>query len=299
MTEFWAVVVGSLAFTLSVVLTGAMRQIALKYRLMDRPGTGKAHGNMTPYLGGVAIVVTTLTAWAIVTPPPGPQVLTLVVAGIFVAMLGLADDLRPARVSVRLLVEFLAAAAVVASGVRAGIIGPVPRIGDWPDMIFTILWIVLMTNSYNLLDNSDGAAGSIAALTAAAMAALAFGTGWTSIAIFELAMSASCAGFLIHNWPPARIFMGDAGSLFLGFVISGSAVLIFGPHSGAYPALSWTVRAADLLLLTFVATVDTGIVIVSRWRAGRPLTQGGTDHTSHGYRPLACGRRKPPCCCRQ
>ena len=132
------------------------------------------------------------------------------------AMLGLVDDFKPSRVSVRLLVELLAAGTVVASGARVGIIGAVPGIGDWPDMVLTVLWIVLVTNSFNLLDNSDGAAGSIAAMTAAAMAVLPFETGWTSIAIFELAISASCAGFLVHNWPPARIFMGDAGSLFLG-----------------------------------------------------------------------------------
>ena len=287
MTAFWpGVAVCGVAFILAVVLTEAMRRIALKYRLMDRPGRGKAHGNATPYLGGVAIVVTAVAAWAIVTPTPDPQVLTLIVTGIFVAMLGLIDDVRPSRVSVRLLVEFLAAGTVVASGARAGIIGAVPGVGDWPDTVFTVLWIVLVTNSFNLLDNSDGAAGSIAAMTAAAMAVLSFETGWTSIAIFELAISASCAGFLVHNWPPARIFMGDAGSLFLGFVISGSAVLIFGAQNGALPSVSWTVRAANLLLLTFVATVDTGIVIVSRCRAGRPVTQGGADHTSHRLRAL-------------
>jgi UDP-GlcNAc:undecaprenyl-phosphate/decaprenyl-phosphate GlcNAc-1-phosphate transferase len=286
-TAFWpGVVVSGVAFILAAVLTEAMRRIALKHRLMDRPGRGKAHGNATPYLGGVAIVVTTVTAWAIVTPSPDPQVLMLIVTGFLVAMLGLVDDVRPSRVSVRLLLEFLAAGIVVASGARVGIVGAVPGIGDWPDMVFTVLWIVLMTNSYNLLDNSDGAAGSIAVMTAAVMAVLPFGTGWTSMAMFELAISASCAGFLVHNWPPARIFMGDAGSLFLGFVISGSAVLIFGLHNGSLPSVSWTARAASLLLLTFVATVDTGIVIVSRCRAGRPLTQGGTDHTSHRLRAL-------------
>jgi UDP-GlcNAc:undecaprenyl-phosphate/decaprenyl-phosphate GlcNAc-1-phosphate transferase len=242
--------------------------------------------NATPYLGGVAIVVATVAAWAIVTPSPDPRVLTLIVTGIIVAMLGLADDVRPARVSVRLLVEFLAAGAVVASGARVGIIGAVPGIGDWPDKIFTVLWIVLMTNSYNLLDNSDGAAGCIAVMTTAAMAVLPSGTGWTSIAVFELAISASCAGFLVHNWPPARIFMGDAGSLFLGFAISGSAVVIFGLHNGSPQSVSWTVRAASLLLLTFVATVDTLTVIVSRFRAGRPLMRGSTDHASHRLRAL-------------
>ena len=143
-----------------------------------------------------------------------------------------------------------------------------------------------MTNSFNLLDNSDGAAGSIAAVTAAALAVLAFGAGWESIAVFLLAVSASCAGFLVHNWAPARIFMGDAGSLFLGFVIPHRPCSFFGLHNGSVPPASWAVRASGLLLLTFVAAVDTATVVVSRYRAGRPLMQGGTDHISHRLRAL-------------
>ncbi len=285
------VLVVAAAFVLAVLLTEAMRRIALRYRLMDRPGKGKAHRSPTPYLGGVAIVSSTLAAWAIAAPPSDPQVLTLIMAGTLVAVLGLADDIRPARVSFRLTVEFLAAGAVVATGARVGIVGAVPGIGNWPDIVITVLWIVLMTNSFNLLDNSDGAAGGIAAVTAAALAVLTlavltFGTGWESIAVFQLAVSASCAGFLVHNWAPARIFMGDAGSLFLGFVTSASAVLVFGVHGGSVPSAAWAVRMSGLLLLTFVAVVDTGTVIVSRCRAGLSLTQGGTDHTSHRLRAL-------------
>jgi UDP-GlcNAc:undecaprenyl-phosphate/decaprenyl-phosphate GlcNAc-1-phosphate transferase len=285
------VLVGAAAFILAALLTEAMRRIALRYRLMDRPGKGKAHESSTPYLGGVAIVISALAAWAITAPPSDPQVLTLIVAGTLVAALGLADDIRPARVSFRLTVEFLAAGAVVATGARAGIIGTVPGIGNWPDIVITVLWIVLMTNSFNLLDNSDGAAGGIAVVTAVALAVLTlavlpFGTGWESLAIFQLAVSASCAGFLVHNWAPARIFMGDAGSLFLGFMTSASAVLVFGIHDGSVPSAAWAARVSCLLLLTFVAVVDTGTVIVSRCRAGLPLTQGGADHTSHRLRAL-------------
>ena len=80
--------------------------------------------------------------------------------------------------------------------------------------------------------------------------------------------------------------MGNAGSLFLGFVTSASAVLVFGPHNGSVPPASWADRASGLLLMTFVAAVDTGTVVVSRYRARRPLMQGGTDHISHRLRAL-------------
>jgi len=282
-------VVGAVALFLTALLTEAMRRIALRYRLMDVPGTAKAHRAATPYLGGAAIVMGALAAWSIPILPRGPEVLTLIVTAVLVSLLGLADDIRPLRVSVRLTVEFLAAGAVVASGARVGAFGPANSIGDWCGIAFAVLWIIVMTNSFNLLDNSDGAAGGIAAVSAAALAVLAFGVGWESIAAFLLAISASCAGFLIHNWAPARIFMGDAGSLFLGFVMSASAVLILSPHGGSTPPASWVVRASGLLLLTFVAAVDTGTVIVSRYRAGRPLMQGGTDHISHRLRALGLG----------
>lgn len=278
------IVAGTVAFVLAALLTEAMRRIALRYQLVDRPAQGKAHRSPTPYLGGVAIVVGTLTAWVTAAPPRYPQVLTLIAGGVIVAMLGLADDIRPSRVSVRLAVELFAAGAIVASGARVGIVGAVPGVGDWPDVVITVLWIVLMTNSFNLLDNSDGVAGGIAAVTAAALAVLTFGTGWQSIGVLQLAVSASCAGFLVHNWAPARIFMGDTGSLFLGYVTSGSVVLVFGVQHG--PAAPWAVRVSGLLLLTFVAVVDTGTVVVARYGAGRPLTQGGTDHTSHRLRAL-------------
>ena len=280
------IVVGAIAFVLTSLFTEAMRRIALRYRLVDVPGKAKAHMAPTPYLGGVAIIMGTLGAWAIPLLPRYPEVLALIVTGSLVSVLGLADDIRPLRISVRLTIEFLAAGAVVASGARAGAFGPLRSVGHWSEIAIAVLWIILMTNSFNLLDNSDGAAGGIAAVTAAALAVLALGAGWESIAAFLLAISASCAGFLVHNWAPARIFMGDAGSLFLGFVMSSSAVLILGLHNQSIPPTSWAVRASGLLLLTFVAVVDTGTVIVSRYRAGRPLMRGGTDHISHRLRAL-------------
>jgi UDP-GlcNAc:undecaprenyl-phosphate GlcNAc-1-phosphate transferase len=279
-------VVGVVAFVLTTLFTEALRRIALKYRLMDLPSKAKAHRSPTPYLGGVAIAIGALVGWAAAAPTRDPQVLTLIVTGTLVSVLGLMDDIRPSRVSVRLAVEFLAAGAIVASGARVGIIGAVPGIGNWPDIVISVLWIVLMTNSFNLLDNSDGAAGGIAAVTTAVLAVLMFGVGQESIAVFLFAVSASCAGFLVHNWAPARIFMGDAGSLFLGFVTSASAVLVFGLQHGSVPQTSWATRVSGLLLLTFVAAVDTGTVVLSRYRSRRPLMQGGTDHISHRLRAL-------------
>jgi UDP-GlcNAc:undecaprenyl-phosphate GlcNAc-1-phosphate transferase len=103
--------------------------------------------------------------------------------------------------------------------------------------------------------------------------------GQHGVGVLLVALSCGCAGFLPHNWTPARIFMGDAGSLFIGFVISASALLVFAPSGH-------NASVAGPLMVTFVATIDTCVVMVSRHRAGRPLMLGGTDHVAHRLRRL-------------
>jgi UDP-GlcNAc:undecaprenyl-phosphate/decaprenyl-phosphate GlcNAc-1-phosphate transferase len=280
------------AFILVVLLTAALRRAALAHRLVDHPGRGKAHQAATPYLGGVAIAAGSLVAAGIAGPPRDPRVLTLIAAGITVAVLGLADDLRPLNVPVRLLIEGSAAALAILAGARAGIIGPLPYLGQWPDYVMTLAWIVVITNSFNLLDNSDGAAAGVAMVTCGTLAVLAFSAGRESMGIIQLALSAGCAGFLVWNWAPASIFMGDAGSLFLGFMTSVSALFILG-SPGVAAASSRVSRAGGLLLLAFVALVDTGTVVMSRYWAGIPLFRGGTDHAAHRLRAL--GLETPQC----
>jgi UDP-GlcNAc:undecaprenyl-phosphate GlcNAc-1-phosphate transferase len=119
----------------------------------------------------------------------------------------------------------------------------------------------------------------VACVTAGFLAGVAYLAGQAGFTLLLLALSAGCLGFLIHNWVPARMFMGDAGSLFIGFVISATAVLVHVP-GGAMA------RAAELLLVTFIATVDTCLVLISRRRAGRSWSTGGTDHVSHRLRRL-------------
>ena len=277
------------AFTLVAVLTEALRRLALRCRLVDGPGKGKAHAVPTPYLGGVAIASGSLTAAAIAGPPSDTRVLALIAGGIMMAILGLADDIWRLGVLPRLAAECMVASVVIIFGVRADVFGDVLHLGIWPDNVVALLWMVVITNSFNLLDNSDGAATGIAMMTAAALTVLAFAVGSASMELIELAVSAGCAGFLVHNWAPARIFMGDSGSLFLGFTISASALLIVG-SPGLPSAGSPISRMCALLLLAFVAIVDTSTVLLSRYRSGLPLLTGGTDHLAHRLRALGLGR---------
>jgi UDP-GlcNAc:undecaprenyl-phosphate GlcNAc-1-phosphate transferase len=161
----------------------------------------------------------------------------------------------------------------VSCGVR------LPIFGNAVDAAATVLWIVVLTNSFNLLDNMDGAAAAVGSATAAVLAVSAAAAGRPDVAALLFALSAGCMGFLIHNWAPARIFMGDAGSLFLGFVIATTAVAVHTSRTGA-PTLT------AVWLVTFIPTLDTAVVLISRHRAGRPLLTGGTDHVSHRLRRL-------------
>jgi UDP-GlcNAc:undecaprenyl-phosphate GlcNAc-1-phosphate transferase len=267
------------ALVLADLLSGALRRLALRRGLTDRPGAHKAHTRPMPYLGGVAITLGTLIPVFVLVPRWDVRLTVLVVAGVAVAVLGLVDDLRCLSPAPRLAVEGLAATAVVLIG------GRIAAFGNWLDLIVTILWIVVITNSFNLLDNMDGAAATVATVVAGFLAWAAFLSGQVGLVLLLLALSAGCLGFLIHNWTPARLFMGDAGSLFIGFVIAASAVLVDlpgGPMS----------RIAEMLLVTFVATIDTCLVLVSRSRAGRPLLLGGTDHISHRLRLLGMSIRQ-------
>lgn len=265
--------VGVAAFALVGGLTEFVRRIAVRFALTDHPGVRKSHERPTPYLGGVVIVIGVLLPSVLVMSGGDGRLRTLILAAAAVALLGLIDDLRPLNPPTRLIVEGLAATAVVV------VDGRVHLFGNLLDYLLPVLWIVVITNSFNLLDNMDGAAAGVASVTGAALSISAFMVGQRSIGLLLLALACGCAGFLPHNWTPARIFMGDAGSLFIGFVISASALFVC-TGSG------FEATVTGPLMVTFVATVDTCVVLVSRHRAGRPLMLGGTDHVSHRLRRL-------------
>lgn len=248
-----------------------LKRLALRWGLTDRPGEKKAHARPTPYLGGLAIVAGTTVPVAALAGTADRRVLAILLAAAAIALLGLIDDIRPLRPLPRLAAEATAATGVVLSGVHVTVFG------GWPDAALTVVWLVVMTNSFNLLDNMDGALGAVATVSAGFLSATAFVSGQAPLGLLLAALACACAGYLPHNWAPAKIFMGDSGSLFIGFVLTCSAaVLVTG--RGPDTAL------AGLLLPTFVAAVDTGVVIVSRIRAGRSPLMGGTDHVSHRLR---------------
>ncbi len=264
--------VGIAAFTVVAMLVPLCRRIALARGIADEPGPGKAHANPTPYLGGVAIACGA-SASALFLPRWQAEGAAILGAALLLATLGLVDDLRTVRPSVRLVVEAAAAAVAVAAGAR------IQLFGDVPDVALSILWIVVITNSFNLLDNMDGAVGSIAPIIAAALAVTALTHGQVLVGGLAIVVASACLGFLLYNWSPASIFMGDAGSLFLGFLL---AVIALKLRTDADRFAS----AVAVVLLVGPAVFDTTLVATSRLRAHKHIFIGGTDHTSHRLRLL-------------
>ncbi|MEV0231171.1 MraY family glycosyltransferase [Nonomuraea sp. NPDC050786] len=275
-TVTWAA--GAAACLLSASAAIPLKRLALRWGLTDRPGGHKSHARPVPYLGGIAILVATVLITAAATGLADWRLIAILLGGTAVAALGLIDDVGSLPAVTRLVVETVVTTAVVLSGIRLTVTG------GWPDIPITVIWIVLITNSFNLLDNMDASLGAVTTVTAAFLAAMALLQGRPTMGVFLAVLSGAALGFLVHNWPPAKMFMGDSGSLFIGFALTCSAVVLMaGPGPGAV--------AGGLLLCTFVATVDTGVVVLSRMRAGRPPLMGGTDHVSHRLRKLGLNAR--------
>ena len=249
------------------MLVPLCRRVALRYDVTDRPRNGKLHSRVTPCLGGVAILLTALAVSAFV-PKWSAEGVGIVAGAVVVGLVGLVDDVRSLGPGFRLVMETLAATIAFLLGARVHLVGDV---GDWA---LTVAWIVVLTNSFNLLDNMDGAAAVVASVTAVALTVAAALGGQVLVAEVAVVVAGCAVGFLVYNWHPARIFMGDAGSLFLGFMLSSLALkLRFS-----------TGHVSGLVAVVFLAgpaLFDTVLVVVSRTRSGRNIFSGGTDHTSH------------------
>ena len=256
------------AFGLAALATPLVRRLALATGFLDRPAPHKAHPEPVPYLGGVAVTGSVLAA-LLAAANVSARVAVFAVAALAVAAVGLADDRRQLKPSVRLAAQAMAAGMVAAAGVRADVTGLL-----LVDLALTMLWIVGVTNALNLLDNMDGLAAGTAAVAASGALALAALAGQPMETALAAALAGACAGFLLYNRRPASIFMGDAGSLFLGFSLAVLALEV-------RPVPQGMARHAAALMLLGLPLLDTVTVVVARLRHRRPVAMGGRDHLSH------------------
>lgn len=270
-----------LAVLIAVPLTQALRRLALRLGVVAQPRHDRVHERPTPYLGGVA-VATAATAAATVgwllADSRQPTFVVLILAAGGLVLLGLLDDLNGLGPWLRVATELALATALVVAGARLNMTGVAAV-----DGLLSVLAIVVLTNSYNLLDNSDGALAAVAIPTGLAVVAIAIHWQVGSQALLAAGVAGALAGFLLFNWPPAKIFLGDAGSLFIGLALVASLAAVDGASSEP------NVNAAMVMALFVVPAIDTCLVVITRVREGRSVLSGGKDHLHHRIGRTALG----------
>ncbi len=271
------------ALAVSAVLTPLLGRLAVRWSFVDAPGEHRRHHRPTPLLGGAALWAA-VTAAVVVLPTSADRghLWAVLGAATLVAGAGLVDDRWRLPVAERLLVQLVAAAALVSGGLFVILALP-----GWLDALLTVLWIVGITNAFNLLDNMDGLATGVTAVAALGFLVLTADQGGLA-PVLAVALLGAALGFLLYNFHPAKIFMGDAGSLFLGLLL---AVLGLELQTGRGLSEPWIAALVPVLLLA-VPIFDTTLVTVSRWRRGHnPLTTPGNDHLSHRLRRIGLSTR--------
>ncbi|PZS21089.1 MAG: undecaprenyl/decaprenyl-phosphate alpha-N-acetylglucosaminyl 1-phosphate transferase [Acidimicrobiales bacterium] len=273
---WWAYpVIGLATLTLTLVLVPGALWAARRWDFLDRPSDIKAHSSPIPYLGGAAILVafTAVVLGAALLRPADSslhQLEILLGMAMVLSLMGLFDDLRGLSPWIRLAVEVAAGIGVWASGSSVALSflpGPV-------NVVITVMWVVGVTNAFNLLDNMDGLSAGVAAIASLSFFALSLVYGQFLLATLSIALAGCAAGFLRHNFHPARIYMGDAGSLFLGFLLSVIALRL-----RILPGNQVSFLVPVVVL--GVALFDTALVTVNRLVSRRGVLSGGVDHTSH------------------
>jgi UDP-GlcNAc:undecaprenyl-phosphate GlcNAc-1-phosphate transferase len=265
----------ALAFVVAGVLGWLLTPLAIRLAwatdFLDQPAARKHHVTATPLLGGLAVFVAALAGWLATRPVAADSTLEPIalLTGAALAMAwGVWDDRFGMGVPLKLLGQTLAAAILL--------VGRVPDLGlpDPVEIALALVALVALMNAVNFLDNMNGMVAGLSAITLVAFGAGSLSRGATGTAAAQLALAGACVGFLPWNFPRARIFLGDAGSLFLGYSLGASAVLAV---SAAPPGIG---RIGPLFLLAYPA-FDMIFVVINRLREGRPVQQGGRDHSNH------------------
>ena len=257
------------------------RKAAWAAGYLDQPRNNKVHARPTPLLGGVAIYAAFIVGLiATLNVGKEPKLLSIIMGSAILFIVGLVDDKIGMMPELKLMVQFLAAMSVVKAGIRMEFLD-----NYYLSTILTYLWLVGITNSFNLLDNMNGLSSGIAGI-----ASIFFGVVmWTGnqpvMAVISFALAGGCLGFLKHNFPRANIFMGDTGSLVIGFILASLAVL------GSWNTRFLTTSLMMPVIILAYPIFDTTLVTAMRFLEGRSIFQGGRDHSSHRLALLGLKRR--------
>ena len=280
------------SYALVGVLTPLMRKIALSKEILDHPNSAhKSHSQPTPYLGGVAIIlgVITITYGSLLLSDLSVKnfllASSLLGPAIAMGLIGLWDDIKQLLPLPRFIGQTIAGVVVATILILSNNLGN--PTGSTPlDVFISIVWVVGICNSINFFDNLDGGAAGTSAITAIALTFIAVNGDQSLIASLSLVLTGSTLGFLIWNRSPARIYMGDAGALFLG-VLLATLTIRLNPETNSNIA-SFSIP----VLLLAVPILDTSVAVISRLRRKISPFQGGKDHLSHRLIRNGLSRKK-------
>jgi UDP-GlcNAc:undecaprenyl-phosphate GlcNAc-1-phosphate transferase len=266
--------IGAVLVSLAAVwiLTPLALRLALRTAFLDHPVGYKAHAAPTAYLGGAAVVAGFVVA-ALAFGDGFSRFAPVLLCALGLSVLGTLDDRFAVRPTHRILAEVAAAAILWHYGLGWDFLD-----SRFEELVLTAIWIVGFTNAFNLMDNMDGAASTVAAVCAAGLGAQSLLEGDTRLAAFSLALCGACLGFLRYNLrrgAPARIFLGDGGSMPIGFVVAAVAMNVPTDEQ-----MGWPVLLIGALLLG-IPVLDTLLVVVSRTRRGVSVVTAGRDHLTH------------------
>jgi len=282
-------------FFFSIILVGSLtplaRRAAIRFDVVDQPTEAhKTHRDPIPYMGGVAIIIGVVTATFGAIFISGNYQLTrlastVLLPALFMGIVGLFDDIKNLSPWPRFIAQNVVGVVTASVLVSTNTLGT-PTGSSLLDVLITVVWIVGITNSINFFDNVDGGASGAVAISSMFLFLMALQSGQYFIASLAIVLSGSTLGFLIWNKPPARIYMGDAGALFLGVLIA-SLTLRFNPNPIDKLA-SFTIP----VLLLALPILDTSVAVMSRLKQGISPFQGGQDHLSHRLLRLRLTKRQ-------
>ncbi len=268
---------GAAALVLALLLVPVAMKLAYKIGAVDKPNARKVHTKIMPRMGGLGIYLAYMTV-VLLTQKMTMPLVGLLIGSTILVVLGIFDDIKDLNAKFKLSVQIIAAVIVMAFGVRiefmTNVFGGEAIYLDILSLPVTLLWIVGITNAINLIDGLDGLAGGIATIAALSMAVVGWIYGQYFMASMAIILAGATIGFLRYNFHPAKVFMGDTGSLFLGFNLSVLAVM------GVAKGVTFISLAAPVLVLG-VPIFDTFFAILRRKMNHKPIFAADKDHLHH------------------
>ncbi len=282
----------AVSFIIAFITTPFIKKIATKAGIVDKPDEARrVHKKPTPLLGGLAIFYGFIVS-IMLFAPIDRNIRGMVLGALVILVVGIVDDAKQLSAKVKLPFQVLAAVILILHGVQIDVIS-VPQfikdsgvisLGFW-GIPLTIVWIVGVTNAVNLIDGLDGLAAGVSSIACMSLFCIALIVGEGEVALITAALAGSCFGFLPYNFNPAKIFMGDTGSTFLGFILA--SVSIIGLFK-SYAVISFAVPFLVLGLPLF----DTGFAIVRRVAAGKPVMSPDRGHLHHKVLDMGFSQKK-------